>query len=479
MTRTLIGFDYTDTPCVKITKGSYDPVTTLDSRPERFFFSSKWANNVEAAGIDTFPAGISSDQYFPSGTNANTFLKAYRGELQLAYWKKGFFTDLRYDLPMYAFRRKNGNGRWDMSQFRDVSEGASGGYRAWGLFDADMWSPTRQAYLSGSWREIGNSVGGLTRGREGALTVFNLPGDNTALDGPSIPGGASSGTPAILITPDELRVAKAGYSANWGARYMAFSSDNSPIQVIAGDDIAMPGNTTVSYTLPISVDDSVHVEITFYDVNGSNVTYPATTLDNFEGGIEYWISGGDTLNIRNPNSQPGRARFFVLATDARGKSSGSYNVLRHFTWNGERHVQFLRPGASSSPRLADIALDSRFPALQILKEGYFTVANGAQTETISFDSAGYLPYVMFMLRVNPNSSSLSTGVRPPFIRWDKYNARFGGDTAYCIYSASQARFYTYKGRAAYAYRDSSGDVHTFDPDFSILGIRYYVFGIPT
>ncbi|MFD1330266.1 hypothetical protein [Mycoplana ramosa] len=495
MTRTLIGFDYTDTPCVKITKANFDPITTKDSERHKFHFSSKWANNVEIAGLDTVQGGNYSEwtfQFWPPGSTTSNFKKARYsfgdGDLYAWYWKASFFPNLRYRYPLFSFKRKNSNGRYNIDERQEYVRGYAnpvgwkGGFIAWGGYRTGGWedhgSPNdfRIGDKKYTWN-LGLSTiqSGDGPGRLGVLTVFNLPGDDAPLDGPTGVGNAAAGSTAIEITPSRLRVAKPGYKVTDGPRFLAFSSENAPMQVIAAGDVAVPKGTSF-VPLPISVAADTMVECVFYE--GSTITYPMTTAWEFEGGLEYWIANG-RLNFNNP-SGAGRCRYMVFAHDTQAPTSGTYEVLRQFNWQGEQHVQFLRPGAASPPRFADIALDSRWPAIQILKEGYFEVDGGAKTKEITYNASGFFPYVLYMVHYKTNTSTPREGVRPPFIRYQRLPKAFSGDCSYCKYNASKATFYTYRGRPAYTWLDGkSRTPREVDTDFTPIGIRYYVLGIPT
>lgn len=75
--------------------------------------------------------------------------------------------------------------------------------------------------------------------------------------------------------------------------------------------------------------------------------------------------------------------------DNSAPTSGSYKVWRQFNDGTQDVVQFLRPGAANPPSWADIIIDTRWPAVQILAEGYFTVNSGNDVITdVPFDGAG-------------------------------------------------------------------------------------------
>ncbi len=487
MTVTLIGFDYTDTPCIKITKGSYDPATTKDSERHKFLFSSKWPNTASIGGVDTMThvSGSGSKQFWPAGASKVTFTKARYEAYQI--YKKAHFPDLRYDLPMFSVQRRKKNGRMTIGGKKEVVDGEAnavgwkGGYIAWGAFDSGPWAKGLGVWNvdpdDGNWT-VGTGTVQILREGSGSFMPWNLPGDDTPLDGPTGDGPAGSGTLAIDIGPSALRVAKPGYATSASRRYLAFSSENNPLQAIAAGDVAVPkGRSYV--TLPMALPTSTLVDLIFYE-KSSAITYPAAATEGWDFGAEFWIDG-DRLYFENPDSAM-RARYMVLSQDERAKTAGDYEVLRQFTWNGEQHVQFLRPGAKNPPSLADIALDSRWPTVQILKEGYIPVSSGGSGDhrehKVSFDSTGFFPYVKFMVHLGKSGRTYTEGVMLPYIRYQRLNRSFSGDCCYCIYGKSSVTFHTYKGRPEYVYL-LDGKQREQSVDVNILGLRYYVFGIPT
>ncbi|MDX3929262.1 MAG: hypothetical protein QHC90_26105 [Shinella sp.] len=510
MTRTLIGFDYTNTPCVKITKGNFDPKTTPDAEREKFLFSSKWANlvspiSMEVQNFASSPAGLS---YQPSGAGPTNFTRArYRfttsaGVRISYYYRSSRFTDLRYDMPLTAVIWKNPAGRFAGSRVQQSRGGQSGpngkgGYYATGNAREAGWMNNVQTYLDGNVQATmtyGTAVSCSDNDTqrdvaddtmEKRLIVFNLPGNNVPLDGPTtVPDPA--GKLAIQISSTQTRVAKPGFDVRTAApSQIAFDANNRAIRVIAANDIAIPAGIS-SFNLGVSIPEEAFALVHFYE--GSTITYPGSGyLRQF--GADYWFTG---TNINFDSTDTCRARFIVLAYDNSPPTSGTNRVFRNFVENGEYVVQFLRPGASANPSFADIVLDSRWPVLQILREGYLNVSSGVSTQTINYDATGFFPFIIYATNHGAGTSNVggfvqlnfSSRVRMPFVKavigLGSLENSYAGDCTYVRYNTSSATFYTYRGRPVDSRWRPSDDAYEFESDDNpITGIRYYVLGIPT
>jgi len=504
VTRTLIGFDYTGTPCVKVTKGNYNPKTTPDGDLNKFLFSSKWRNHVGPAGIDKadFLSGSSQVTYLPSGSNNGNFRRrrhraAGTPTVTVYHYRKAYFETLRYNMPLIdvAWKRIS-NGRftqrriWHMPRGIQTSAGTRGGFHATGAALEFGWGGglvvdsvnTLDLNLGyGTFLTANNSnpasVLSPDVGMHKRLIVWNLPGDDTPLDGPtSTPSG--SGKMAIQISKSQFRVAKPGYDVRTAApRYLAFDANNRPMRIIAAADVSVPVGTSV-HDLDISIPEEAVADVHFY--SGSAIQYPAHPYDGAFG-ADYWFAGS-TIRFSNPN-RACRARFIVMAYDDAPPTSGSNRVLRQLTWRGENHVQVLRPGSAASPSFADVVMDTRWPVPQILKEGYISVGSGTRSYTVDYNGAGMFVFVKYATHHGSYrrvGQRFSQRVRPPFakiVRWT--DGAHGGDSTYVTYHQSRAVFHTHKGAIVDRYYNDKGTLVSETDTNPIIGLRYYILGVPT
>jgi|GEM_PF-3414435 len=188
-----------------------------------------------------------------------------------------------------------------------------------------------------------------------------------------------------------------------------------------------------------------------------------------------------------------RARFIIYANSTEAPTSGDNDVLRQFNDGSQDVFQILRPGAADPPNFSDIVIDSRWPCIQILAEGYIPVGTGELTHTINFDGTGCFPMVKYMTVHGAGSggnpvASWTKRVRPPVMNVcanfkSGWFGNVGGDATYCALTANQAVFHTFRGNPIERwYADAEAwDKNQVSVSYDtnpILGIRYYILGIP-
>jgi hypothetical protein len=503
MTQTLIGFDSLGVPCVKITKGEIDPITEPDANRSSFLYNSKFADDVKIVDIDSTPFSPNSTTFWPAGTNnANYQKKKLPGSVagfSYIMIRNSYFGDaLPYDLPVYDLKyQRLSDGRY-VENFRVFTQGAEDGngqepgYRTMiGWMNNGWWLNDGQTFygnppMGKGIRYYTNTFGALDGGSyEIKLVVWRLPATNVPLLDSDTPSPVP-GLRGVEINSEFCRVAKPGFDTRTAtATQMAFDSSGRPLAVIKAGDIALPsGLTEIEVGYP--VDNTTICDMLQYE-NGV-ISYPVSGYFT-DTRCEYWFSG--TKLYINNLSGPCRVRYLVLSNNQLPPTSGNNNVLRQFEEGGQDVVQFLRPGAADPPNFADIVLDSRWPAIQILAEGYRTIGaqpqytppnsvNAGQSFTIGFNGAGFFPFVKYMTVMS--DADAGVGVKAPSARLiesynnsTRYNA---GNSSFCILGSNQATFWTYEGNP-YQERWTNNN-WAFDYSTSrIVGIRYYILGIPT
>lgn len=506
---TRVGIDYEGISCVKITKGERDPMQIPDSERGAFYYNSKWSADVRVifSGIQE-PLGLGgfTTYYYPPGsgagsydwcadnysTNANSFN-------QKNYYRNTAFADLVYGLPLHEVKpiRKT-NGRFVQNAMITSYRGHEdrGTRRQPPITAVYGWC---QGYNDSLRAPVGTVNGipellaspstpsGSTETFRSALAVWNLPGDETPIrDG--IPQAPISGQHSIIINKDAVKVAKPGFDYRTAtATQMAFDGSKNPAKIIAADDIALPAGVT-EHDLGFAVPPSTLVDVHYYV--GSDIYYPASPTDLAFGG-EHWISGG---KLYFNNQSACRARFIVYAFDNTPPTAGDHDVFRRSMIDGKPVMQLLRPGASLNPSFADIVLDSRWPCLQILKEGFINVTSG-NVHTVTFEGGDdVFPMVKYTTvhgAQSGSSISINKSVRQPRVAIGRLTHEGSifiqpfqcGDSTYCRLTNTQATFYTHRGAATWAFWRTSQDytnksvTYEYDPA-PLYGIRYYIFGLP-
>lgn len=500
MTRALIGDDSTGVSCVKITKGNADPRTTPDSARNLFYYNSKWSKIIVQPDLEYFPYVSNSNPtdsvvtYFPAGSGPSNFSlmrEDQRSSLRSSWYSirgKVRYSSVSYDLPMFDLMPILSNGWYGGRNINRVALGATGGtggVRGGYYGTVDMGSYYRRYTTFNSSGEFSVDYGmrfvtasSADSGFNRQLIIYNLPGNNVAVDtgGSASPGDKLS----VLINSTFCRAAKPGFDVTTATRaQLAFDSTGRPLNVIAADDIVIPSGSS-SYDTGVSLPSQVAIDMTCYT---GAICYPMRpSATEVEYGVLYRASGSSILFSNSGGAC--RARFIVYGNDPTGPSSGTNRVLRTFVEGGENVLQLLRPGSANPPRNSDIILDTRRPVVQILADGYLSVPahSGSLSvptaQSISYDAAGFFPYVKYM---TVHGSGLSQEVRAPRVNWRFNNSvsqgGLSGDSSYCQYNNTTATFYTARGTPIYTAIFGGSPTNEMDSN-PIVGIRYYVLGIP-
>lgn len=500
MVRTMIGRDSTGAGCVKIMKNDADdPRTTPDSQRSKFLYNSKYALNASIAHIEVINSGFSGStyQYFPAGSNSSNYQKALGQGGGEAWWffRNSAFPKMKYNMPLFDVKATRTNtGRFNQQRIQRRYSGKyyndQGGYFFMGNWAQEPWVKNFSGVVSqygsfpyGTFAHITTSTlddaYNRFQSRDKRLIVWNLPGnEDPSLEAPAL---APNGAKNIIIRSDKMVIAKPGYNAETATEWqVAFDSRRVPVKVIAAADIAIPAGESfyeTGMTLP-----TIALDVHFY--TGSTIYYPWTPNLGDGVGADYWFSGS---RIYFNASGAMRARFMLYLDAGDSPTSGSNRVLREFTEGGLDVVQFLRPGSADPPSWADIVIDTRWPCVQIIAEGYFNVAVGSPLETvINFDAAGMFPMVKYMTKhgggSEQNFGSWQEAIKLPSVRQRVYssNSNFEcGDSSHCRLTQTSATFVTNRGQPGDYYNDAD-DPGTWRTDGAdnVLGIRYYILGIP-
>ncbi|MDW9630369.1 hypothetical protein GOA75_10800 [Sinorhizobium meliloti] len=501
MTRTMIGRDSTGAGCVKIMKNDADdPRTTPDSQRSKFLYNSKYVLNASIAHIEVINSGFSGStyQYFPAGSNSSNYQKALGQGGGEAWWffRNSAFPKMKYNMPLFDVKATRTNtGRFNQQRIQRRYSGKyyndQGGYFFMGNWAQEPWVKNFSGVVSqygsfpyGTFAHITISTlddaYNRFQSRDKRLIVWNLPGnEDPSLEAPAL---APNGAKNIIIRSDKMVIAKPGYNAETATEWqVAFDSRRVPVKVIAAADIAIPAGESF-YETGITLPNTIALDVHFY--TGSTIYYPWTPNLGDGVGADYWFSGS---RIYFNASGAMRARFMLYLDAGDSPTSGSNRVLREFTEDGHDVVQFLRPGSANPPSWADIVIDTRWPCVQIIAEGYFNVAVGSPLETvINFDAAGMFPMVKYMTKhgggSEQNFGSWQEAIKLPSVRQRVYstNSNFEcGDSSHCRLTQTSATFVTNRGQPGDYYNDAD-DPGTWRTDGAdnVLGIRYYILGIP-
>lgn len=497
MIRTTIGKDYEGVWAVKMTKGARDPRLVPDDEISAFHYNSKWTKDLRINSIETFaPATVTA--YSPAGSAAATYdLATYtQFSMNVTVVRHGYFDGLDYDLPVFEVKIRRAVDGHFVEQYRTRYQSGedNGGREAafyrttvFGLWFENrlVWDPFHPPSNAFFGSPIGNClVPSIPAGHEADVIVWNLPADDTdILDAePQVP---VPGQRVIEIT-DYCRVAKPGYDVRTASpTQLAIDGTRRPASVLKGGDIALPIGVT-EFEIGFPVTGTMDCDMILYE---GQIVFPMADYGSSLI-VEYWFSG-TKLYISN-TMRACRARFLVMAFDGSPPTAGPNDVFRQTVEGGIEVAQILRPGAADPPNFADIMLDSRWPCLQILAEGYLPIAsranmvppgsiNAGQSQTVTFNADGMFPFVKFMTVSEDARYGNGKYTRPAatFVTENYNNATqyHQGGSAFCVLDDDQATFWTFRGNPELEFWTSGGGWQFQYPD-PLIGLRYYILGIP-
>lgn len=507
MARTFIGHDSTGTACLKVTLDSADdPYSTPDADRHKFAYNSKDHKVAEIAGIKPEILTNTGGAWVNAGDGL-----WHRGQYfnpdQFTYWTSysaAAFPDLDYACPLVDYKYRDSAGKGVDLQFVSTPSGSFGGYvmigarpkyllygtqnpggTSIGGNDQSYTPTTGYSYTTGGYpsdtivgfyrEQIFNQVDIHPFG-SGSAIVWNLPGDNTPLlQAP--PETPVPGHKSIEITPTSMKIAKPGYDvATATKQQLAYSAEKRPVKVIASGDILLAATATTTYDIGFTVDATVYLDVLYY-ADGGEIYYPADPSINYYG-AKYYVSGS-TIYFENAGVAC-RARFIVIAVDALGPSSGSNKVFRQFEEGGEQVVQLLAPGSADPPKLSDIIMDSRWPTMPILAEGYIPVTLFApHSFTINFDNPGFQPFVKMSIVRNYAGGQIATQPTVRRLIRNGFSNNMGGDSVHARLASSgtQIVINTFPLNPSNFFVSGGFEYTWVLPQ--VVGVRYYVFGIPT
>jgi hypothetical protein len=444
--------------------------------------------------------------FTPAGTgtsNFQTFYDGYVTNIANYFIRSNSFPALEYSVPLFDIKYKDISGvvnygsrvtRYFLGFNNRSALFSTPGYGEEGWLSAFTGTGSYAFYMDqGFGTHFFNTEFAQTYKE---FVVWNLPGNNVAINSP--PLAPVAGQVQVEITRTACRAAKPGYDVRLATpSQLSFDSSSLPAKVVAAGDIFLPAGTTV-YPLTTLAGVSIgqlRADVIVYQ--GGTIFYPTNPLSTeTEYGADYYFSGS-SLVFSNPFGAA-RARFIVYALDDSAPSAGDNDVWREFNDGARDVLQFLRPGAAKPPRLSDIMVDSRWPQVRILNQGYIDVSgsSGAAQWAVALNTSGLFPFVKYVtvhgggsgVRLGNFSGTISGRVKAPYTVYGYFDTAdagksyyTAGDSTYCQLTSTEARFFTYRGLPTRRYLSGGSNisnlVNEYDPT-PIVGIRYYILGIP-
>jgi hypothetical protein len=317
---------------------------------------------------------------------------------------------------------------------------------------------------------------------------LDLPVDSTAY--PLVPPGPP--TPGMMAVQLDSRLgiakmAKTGFDARTAnSDQLLFDSSKIPMKVIrtGGNLIINPG-AVAGVPLGAAYDTSIFVDYMVQSTGSGNLWLPAWP-DNpaLFLNVQYRINGS-TLEFYNTSSVQVSVRYVVMAADSLAPSVGTAKV---YDAVADSHFVIRRPG-SAGTRLKDTIVDSRLAYLPIVQQGWVPFSSfvpssgpaGTHQYTASWANPGnFKPWVLAKA-ARQHKTTGQIVYQDFFAKYISQYSYFSDSTFMCSLTDTAAAFYASNGnRFEDAYRrDISPPQVVRTSSYTTIGIRYYVFAIPT
>lgn len=249
--------------------------------------------------------------------------------------------------------------------------------------------------------------------------IWDLPADSSAMRTYSYVPGLLS----FIQNASEFKLARPGHSVyDSGLHTKIIDSDRSPaLCIMAGDRSNIPAGGSVTLYPPVGVviSDTAVTEFMYRRV-GQPWYVPGFIASGYVRETRFNISysvSPNSVTIYNEGTDPIDVRFAVTNIDRSGTSTGG-NLVEYEGHDGTtRFIQFKKPGTTDpASKPNDILFDTRFPTLQIIKEGFIPISSfgaapageqnlfGKVKATVPFTNNGFLPFLKFSI-VFPNCVS--------------------------------------------------------------------------
>lgn len=320
-----------------------------------------------------------------------------------------------------------------------------------------------------------------------------LPADETAWN--PVNGTPSSGDVIARITPATVKVARPGFDVDSAtAEQLLIDSTKTPLKIVASGQITVNAGTASQIALPpgIVYSDKLFVDYIAW-VAGDIVYHP--TVYQLGGDATTWALGlrskviSGVLHLDNPTTHNVVCRYIVFGFDDTPQTSGTSKVLFQGNDGTQDYIQIRRPGASDTPALSDVLLDSRFPYCPVLTNGFAAVSAGSPNAVVNFSNPGtkFYPYPIFTAKVRRLSDSKDF-YRGPYARTlisyinltqQAYHGQLSGDSVTARIENTSVTFVT-NPAAPSTITNTGGSPPTVNNnfDFRILGVRYYILALP-
>ncbi len=501
---------------VKVMKNSGDdPLTTPNTEYSKFLFNSETGKIGYIKGFDVEQFNWSyNDQYanfyLPSGTGPESCDKAYAayGSLQNVYLfpRRKFgrsyplVTETRLQVPLGA---RNAGPRVSWVSDDTAPNGAKVG-RNVGYPTYEMRNERRIGITEGIMDYITLAEAAMIRtsrnaaSRKITMITYDLPADEAP-----IPAGnpAGAGTRNFVVNPTTVKIAKGGASVDSGdPDDMIIDSDIVPLKIAkAGREVLAAGQYVDVFPSGPALTTETYVDYMVWPTGGVTAVpqhIPQLSLTDQNYNFEYEIHANKVRLVNNGDRS--LTVTYVITRDDGATTTGGGKVMETLP---DGHVRIKRPGSSdTNPTDADVLLDTRLAYMPIIADGYLAasdfneaasgIAYGDRAKTITFSNDGFIPFLKYYVKrrdrngnfyawTSPKTMVLRSEVYDP----DGWAGRQASDGTVAVLSNNSVKFHMALGHPHRLEVSTGGSLYTASPVFSNydkpMGIRYFVFAIPT
>lgn len=380
-----------------------------------------------------------------------------------------------------------------VSWFRDSTQTPLAGFetlsrRTFSLFGyygniQNTWLTFRFANQEGIYRDL--------------FSVLELPAGNEPL--PNYAGTPVAGQKSLRISPTMVRMAYPGHDINESSHdAFIFSKSRIPAKVIGSGQVQVNSGANVKILTKRPTTIATYVDFIVKRTTEAQFHHPpflpSGTSTSNRLYINYVIEA-DGIRFYNTGDQHAVIRYMVVADDNSPNTTGGSKVMRQANDGTENYFQLKVPGSSdTAPNLNDIILDSRYPCIPIVDEGWLAAADftesgdgflGLSKKTVNFTNDGFMPFVKYMCTWN------NGGIRAPFNRILRvfnttrpggafWNGKPSGVSTNCRIFDNKLEFFHSSGNPNRLEINNAPTGTAADPIYaeSLVGIRWYLFAIP-
>jgi hypothetical protein len=528
VTRTRIGVKPGVGPVIKVmVNDADDPWETDNTDWTKFRFNSEvdqlpYARLVKAYE-HTYTAKSNTSIYFPAGSDLSDceaiFDLPSSGGLEGLFFASARYWNFFTDPNKFHFVRVSVGGAFD-TLLSELHGNYSGG--DWGQIvtsnlpqdgpflpaksDADIWLLLNQVetYFSSVFAYGANSNNPVNMIRSQheftnaelssgltfrvAFYEIDLPVDDSPY--PAVVGTPAPGKKILKFAPGIARLAKPGYDVETATDdQMIFSETKVPLAIIKTGVVTVAAGAQENIELGQAIDPAALID---YQVNQ---TGEALYLPPFVGfkqvtQVQHRISGTQ-LQFKNNSVMSLDFRFFVMAKDSLGQTSGSAKVLEC-----SPEGLIIRKPSTGGTNFDDVIYNSEWAYMPIVDQGwvpYSSFVNDSagglarKRYTVSLTNDGtWKPYVMAKLARHGKSGSAGNAGNLNWSDWTLYKDFMTRQMGFVSHHGADSNFFAkvqddqvdfYCGDGT-DYEGAYSQVALQFEYLNTVGLRYYIFAVP-